>query len=48
MADAIAVLENGRIIEYGIHDTLLKLDGTYAKLYRMQTESYLESPYRKA
>lgn len=48
MADAIAVLENGRIIEYGIHDTLLKLDGTYAKLYRMQAESYLESPYKKA
>ncbi|NDJ20647.1 ATP-binding cassette domain-containing protein [Nostoc sp. B(2019)] len=48
MADAIAVLENGRIIEYGIHDTLLKLDGTYAKLYRMQAECYLESPYKKA
>ncbi len=47
MADAIAVLEDGRIIEYGTHDALIGLDGTYAKLYRMQAECYLESPYRK-
>jgi ATP-binding cassette, subfamily B, bacterial len=47
MADAIAVLSDGRIIEYGTHDALIGLDGTYAKLYRMQAESYLGSPYKK-
>jgi len=40
MADKIAVLENGRITEHGSHDELLSLDGTYAKLYRMQAEKY--------
>ncbi len=40
MADKIAVLENGRISEYGTHHQLLSLGGTYAKLYTMQANLY--------
>ena len=37
-ADMIAVIEDGRITEVGPHDELLARDGTFAKLWRMQTE----------
>ena len=40
MAGAIAVLEDRQITEYGTHEDLLALDGTYARLYRMQAEQY--------
>ncbi|MBP0019720.1 MAG: ABC transporter ATP-binding protein [Cyanobacteria bacterium SBLK] len=35
-ADKIAVMDKGRIVEFGNHEELLALDGQYAKLYRMQ------------
>jgi len=35
--DKIVVLKNGRIVEIGKHQELLKLNGIYAKLYRMQS-----------
>ncbi|TDC82895.1 ABC transporter ATP-binding protein [Micromonospora sp. KC606] len=35
-ADAIAVLEDGRITEFGDHDQLLSGSGTYASMFRTQ------------
>ena len=35
-ADAIIVLERGRIVEIGQHDELLTRDGVYGALYKMQ------------
>ena len=35
-ADAIVVLERGRIVEVGRHDELLNREGVYASLYKMQ------------
>jgi ATP-binding cassette subfamily B protein len=35
-ADIICVLANGKIIERGKHDELIKLNGEYAELYRLQ------------
>ena len=40
MADRIAVLSAGRIIELGSHDELIKLDGAYARLFNLQAEGY--------
>ena len=35
-ADAIIVMKDGRIIETGVHEELLRRDGFYAKLYNSQ------------
>lgn len=40
MADHIAVLEDGHLIEFGTHEELLTQVGIYKKLYSMQAESY--------
>ena len=37
-ADVILVMENGNVVEQGNHQTLLKKDGAYAKLYKGQFE----------
>jgi ABC-type multidrug transport system fused ATPase/permease subunit len=34
-ADRIVVLEGGRVVETGSHDQLVRLDGAYARLYRL-------------
>jgi subfamily B ATP-binding cassette protein HlyB/CyaB len=36
MADRILTVENGRILEDGSHDELIKANGRYAKLHRLQ------------
>jgi ATP-binding cassette, subfamily B, bacterial len=37
-ADRIIVFDRGRLIEQGSHAELLKLDGTYARLVKLQTQ----------
>ena len=40
MADQILVLDEGRIVERGSHDSLLAEDGRYAKLFSLQARGY--------
>ena len=43
MAHLIVVLDNGQITEYGTHETLMKHNGTYARLYYLQASGYHET-----
>ena len=45
MVDKIYMLSNGRIIEQGSHDELIKMNGEYARLFMIQAERYAESWY---
>lgn len=38
-ADQIRVLDNGRLVEHGTHDELMKKNGLYHKLFHIQQES---------
>ena len=40
MADCIYVLDDGRIIESGSHDDLIRCGGTYARLFETQAQYY--------
>ena len=40
MADQIAVLDRGRIVERGSHEELMRLDGRYAHLFALQARGY--------
>lgn len=44
MADIIFVLDEGRIIEKGSHDELIKNDGLYSKMYKEQASWYKDEP----
>src|SRR2546427_1663270 len=39
-ADRIIFLEHGRLVEEGTHEALIKLNGRYARLFRMQAAAY--------
>lgn len=41
MADKILVLENGTLLEYGTHESLLEMDGKYAELFNLQAAGYV-------
>jgi ATP-binding cassette, subfamily B, bacterial len=40
MADQIVVLQDGRIVERGSHDALIRENGHYAMLFRLQARGY--------
>lgn len=40
--DRIIYLEQGKIIEEGSHDELIKLGGKYAYMYQIQSQYYME------
>lgn len=40
IADKIYMFANGQIIEQGSHDELMKLNGKYAEMYRVQAKKY--------
>ena len=39
--DRLVVLDEGRIVEEGSHDELLRLEGHYARLWRHQSGGFL-------
>ncbi len=40
LCDHILLLDNGQILEYGSHAELMRQNGRYAELFRMQAEKY--------
>ncbi|GAA3626529.1 ABC transporter ATP-binding protein [Nonomuraea rosea] len=42
-ADRIAVLDEGRVIEMGSHDTLMEAGGQYARLFRLQASRFAKA-----
>ena len=40
MADEIFMMENGQIVERGTHGELIRLNGKYAEMFRIQAEKY--------
>ena len=43
LADRIAVLDRGRLIECGSHAELMAENGRYATLFRLQSEHYTDN-----
>ncbi len=47
-ADRIYVLDQGRVVERGNHDTLMALDGLYAELFTLQARAFAPQDERGA
>ncbi len=45
-ADRIVVIDQGRIVESGTHESLMAQDGLYRKFFRLQTEETYSSPVK--
>lgn len=43
-ADTICVLDGGRVVERGSHEELLRCDGRYARMFRLQAERFAAEP----
>ncbi|GAA3758248.1 ABC transporter ATP-binding protein [Plantactinospora mayteni] len=43
LAERIAVVQGGRVSEYGSHDELLAADGRYAQMFRVQSAPFTDS-----
>lgn len=41
LADKIVFINNGQLVEYGTHDSLIKKDGYYAKMFHAQAQWYV-------
>ncbi len=39
-ADCIYMMKDGRIVEQGTHDELLKLGGEYSRMWELQAQAY--------
>jgi len=48
MADEIVVLAEGHVLEQGTHEQLMREDGHYARLFRLQAASYTSAGGRDA
>lgn len=46
-SDRIVLLENGKILEEGTHDELMKRGGAYAQMYRVQSNYYQDTGERE-